>query len=75
MARSPHDPTILGHLGDVYQRLGQMDQAVRTWEKALEAWKHVAPADYEPDQVRELEKKLARSRARGNSAATAPNDR
>jgi tetratricopeptide (TPR) repeat protein len=75
VARSPHDPTILGHLGDVYQRLGQMEQAVRTWEKALEAWKHVAPADYEPDQVHELEKKLARSRARANAASTTPSDR
>lgn len=71
VARSPHDPTILGHLGDVYQRLGQIEQAIATWQSALEAWKHVAPADYESEQVHELEKKLARARSRPANKKTA----
>ncbi len=60
--RSPRDPTILGHLGDVYDRLGQTDLAVETWQKALDQWTHVVPADYEPAKVKALRKKLSHAR-------------
>ncbi len=71
--RSPHDPTILGHLGDVYDRLGQTDLAVQTWQKALDEWGHVVPADYEPAKVKALRKKLSRARkqSRRKSATAA----
>lgn len=59
---SPNDPTILGHLGDVYQGLGQDDLAISTWEKALTQWHRAVPADYEPDQVREIEKKISKAK-------------
>jgi tetratricopeptide (TPR) repeat protein len=59
VAGSPHDPTILGHLGDVYDRLGQTGLAINTWQKALAEWKRVVPADYEADKVRNLQRKLA----------------
>jgi len=29
--RQSHDPTILGHLGDVYMKLGQTNRAVSCW--------------------------------------------
>jgi tetratricopeptide (TPR) repeat protein len=64
VAHSPNDPTILGHLGDVYDRLGDTSLAIQTWEKALAAWRHAVPADYEPAKVKALERKLARARER-----------
>jgi tetratricopeptide (TPR) repeat protein len=31
----PEDATVYDHLADTYQKLGKMDEAVRSWEKAL----------------------------------------
>ncbi|HKW87611.1 MAG TPA: tetratricopeptide repeat protein [Candidatus Acidoferrales bacterium] len=58
VAHSTGDPTILGHLGEVYARLGQSDRAEKTWEKALAQWQKALPADYEADKVSSLESKL-----------------
>jgi len=30
------DPVILEHLGDVYQKLGNKEDAIKAWEKSLE---------------------------------------
>jgi tetratricopeptide (TPR) repeat protein len=70
IAIRPNDPTVLGHLGDVYDSLGQTNLAVATWEKALAQWKRVAPADYEPKKVRAIERKVAEAKnsARKNHA-------
>ena len=70
---SPHDPTILGHLGDVYDRLGETGLALTTWQKALAEWKHAVPADYEADKVRDLERKVteAKKRSERNKKHTA----
>jgi tetratricopeptide (TPR) repeat protein len=56
--RQKHDPTILGHLGDVYSKLGQSDQAAIYWERALAEWQKAVPADYETDKVTELDAQL-----------------
>jgi tetratricopeptide (TPR) repeat protein len=56
--RQKHDPTILGHLGDVYAKLGQSDQAAIYWERALAEWQKAVPADYETDKVNELDAQL-----------------
>lgn len=58
----PNDPTVLGHLGDVYQGLGQTSLALSTWEKALAQWRLVAPADYEPKLVRTIERKVSEAK-------------
>jgi tetratricopeptide (TPR) repeat protein len=63
IARSGHDPTILTHLGELYYKMGRTTDAIAAWEKALEAWHHVLPADYEPDKVAGLEKRLASAKA------------
>jgi len=52
--REPADPTIEEHIGDLEARQGNVEGAIRHWEKALEL-KHE-----EPDRVRE---KLKRARA------------
>ncbi|MGH9775725.1 MAG: tetratricopeptide repeat protein [Candidatus Acidiferrales bacterium] len=57
-AHTPHDPTVLGHLGDVYAKLGLGERAAAAYEKAQYEWQHSLPADYEPDQVAQLDQKL-----------------
>ena len=52
--REPSDPTIEEHIGDLEAREGNVEGAIRHWEKALDL-KHE-----EPDRVRE---KLRRARA------------
>lgn len=56
--RESHDPTILGHLGDVYAKMGQQDRAAQYWERALTEWQRAVPADYEADKVNELDAQL-----------------
>lgn len=56
--RDSHDPTILGHLGDVCMKLGQTDRAAELMERALAEWQRAVPADYEPDRITELDAQL-----------------
>ncbi len=53
-----HDPTILGHLGDVYAKMGQTDRAAQYWERAQREWQKAVPADYDTDKVNELDAQL-----------------
>ena len=56
--RDGQDPTILSHLGNVYQKLGQNDRAAATYERSLAAWQKATPADYEADKVTDVETQL-----------------
>jgi Tfp pilus assembly protein PilF len=58
VAHSKNDPTILGHLGDVYAKMGRTERAAALWEKALAEWQKALPADYEADRVSELDQEL-----------------
>lgn len=58
VSHSANDPTVLGHLGEVYAKLGQTDRAEQIWEKALVYWHKALPADYETEKVSDLETKL-----------------
>lgn len=49
----PNDPTILDHLGDVYEKLGQLDAAVTSWQRALEV---------SPENADAIRSKLSRIR-------------
>lgn len=62
--RQGNDPTILGHLGDVYLKLGDTQQAAATFERALQQWQKAAPADYEPAKVTELDAQLKKLKKR-----------
>ena len=46
--RESHDPTILSHLGDVYAKMGKDSLAEAQWQKSLDEWHRVLPADFEP---------------------------
>jgi Tfp pilus assembly protein PilF len=62
--RQTHDPTVLGHLGDVYAKLGQTERAATYWERALTEWQKSVPADYEADKVNELDAQLKKVKRR-----------
>jgi tetratricopeptide (TPR) repeat protein len=74
VAREGNDPTILGHLGDVYLKLGQTDRAAEIYEQALTDWQKAAPADYDAEKVNEVDtqlKTLKRRLAQKSSPDTA----
>ena len=59
VARTAHDPTLCEHLGEVYYKLGRPSLALAEWTKAQAFWREVVPADYEPAQASELDKKIS----------------
>ncbi len=72
LVHRPNDPTILGHLAEVYDRLGQTPLAITTWERSLTEWRRALPADYDPSRVRDVQRKLDRAKseaARGDHTA------
>jgi tetratricopeptide (TPR) repeat protein len=72
--RQSHDPTILGHLGDVYMKLGQNERAATYWERALAEWRKAIPAEYEADKVNDVDaqlKNLRRHTAQKSAPETA----
>ena len=72
--RQSHDPTILGHLGDVYMKLGQTNRAIGCWERALAEWQKAIPADYDAEKVNDLDaqlKNLKRHTAQKSNPETA----
>jgi tetratricopeptide (TPR) repeat protein len=56
--RESHDPTILSHLGDVYAKMGKDSLAESQWQKSLDEWHRVLPAEFEPAKMAEVEQKI-----------------
>ena len=57
--RESHDPTILSHLGDLYAKMGKDSLAEAQWQKSLDEWHRVLPADFEPAKMAEVEQKIS----------------
>jgi Tfp pilus assembly protein PilF len=57
-ARESHDPTILSHLGDLYAKMGKDSLAEAQWQKSLDEWHRVLPAELEPPKMAEVEQKI-----------------
>ena len=57
--RESHDPTILSHLGDLYAKMGKDSLAEAQWQKSLDEWHRVLPADFEPARMAEVEQKVS----------------
>ena len=53
------DPVVHSHLGDVYFKLGKVEQARKHWEQSLREWKTSAKADQDPNEIDKVEAKLA----------------
>ena len=56
--RMNNDATIQDHLGDLYQKKGQLKQAAAHWERALDEWQRSVPGDVDQDYVAKTQKKL-----------------
>ena len=52
------DPTVLDHLGDLYQKTGRLKLAAANWERALNEWNRTVPAEVDADSVATVQKKL-----------------
>jgi tetratricopeptide (TPR) repeat protein len=59
VTREGHDPTILSHLGDVYAKMGKDSLAEAQWQKSLDEWHRVLPADFEAAKMAEVEQKIS----------------
>ena len=57
--RESHDPTILSHLGDVYAKMGKDSLAEAQWQKSLDEWHRVLPADFDSVRMAEVEQKIS----------------
>ena len=52
--REPTDPTIVEHLGDLEMKQGDVEDAIRHWEKALEL---------KSEEAERVQEKLRRARS------------
>jgi len=59
LERESHDPTILSHLGDIYAKMGKENLAETQWQKSLDEWHRVLPAEFEPAKMAEVEQKIS----------------
>ncbi|MBZ5524901.1 MAG: tetratricopeptide repeat protein [Acidobacteriia bacterium] len=56
--KSPNDPTVQDHLGELYARTSRWKLAATHWERALDEWNKSAPSDVDPQDVSRVQKKL-----------------
>jgi tetratricopeptide (TPR) repeat protein len=52
------DPTVLDHLGDLYQKTGRLKLAATNWERALTEWNRTLAADVDAADQARVQKKL-----------------
>jgi tetratricopeptide (TPR) repeat protein len=52
------DPTVLDHLGDLYQKTGRLKLAAANWERAINEWNRTIPAEVDGDSLASVQKKL-----------------
>ncbi|MGA2424176.1 MAG: tetratricopeptide repeat protein [Terriglobales bacterium] len=52
------DPTVLDHLGDLYQKTGRLKLAATNWERALTEWNRTIAAEVDPADPVRVQKKL-----------------
>jgi tetratricopeptide (TPR) repeat protein len=69
--RSPNDPTVLDHLGEIDAKESKLQGAIAEWEKSLTAYSTSLPADAEPADVAKVQHKLDAARVR-QAHATPP---
>ena len=66
------DPTVHDHLGDVYEKTGQLKQAVSQWERSMTEYAHSLPADADPEDVSKVRHKLEAARTKLARVSPAP---
>ncbi len=58
------DPTVHDHLGEVYEKTGNLKQAVEQWERSMTEYAHSLPADIDPADVAKVQHKLENARVK-----------
>jgi tetratricopeptide (TPR) repeat protein len=67
-----NDPTVLDHLGDLFQRTDRLKLAAASWERALEEWNKTVPAEVEQTDVAKVQRKLDAARVKLAKESSAP---
>ncbi len=62
--KSNNDPTVLEHLGDLFQKTDRLKLAAASWERALEQWNKTVSAEVETNDVAKVQKKLDAARVK-----------
>ena len=58
------DPTVHDHLGEVYEKTGNLKMAVAQWERSMTEYAHTLPADADPEDVQKVQHKLENARVK-----------
>ena len=58
------DPTVHDHLGEVYEKTGNLKMAVAQWERSMSEYAHSLPADAAPEDVAKVQRKLESARVK-----------
>jgi tetratricopeptide (TPR) repeat protein len=64
MERMSTDPTVHDHLGEVYEKTGNLKLAVAQWERSMTEYAHSLPADVDPSDVSKVQHKLENARVK-----------
>ena len=59
-----NDPTVLDHLGDLFQKTDRLKLAASSWERALEQYNKTVSAEVEPADVAKVQRKLDAARVK-----------
>ena len=62
--RSNADPTVHDHLGEVYEKTGNLKMAVAQWERSMTEYASSLPADADPGDVSKVQHKLENARVK-----------
>ncbi|MGH9588014.1 MAG: tetratricopeptide repeat protein [Acidobacteriaceae bacterium] len=62
--RNGTDPTVHDHLGQLYEKIGQLKLAAAQWELSLKEFAITSPADTEPGSMGRVQKRLDSARIR-----------
>jgi tetratricopeptide (TPR) repeat protein len=68
--RSNSDPTVHDHLGEVYEKTGNLKMAVAQWERSMTEYASSLPADADPADVSKVQHKLENARVKLAKAGT-----
>ncbi|HZY63829.1 MAG TPA: tetratricopeptide repeat protein [Edaphobacter sp.] len=58
------DPTVHDHLGEVYEKTGNLKMAVEQWQRSMSEYAHSLPADADPADVAKVQHKLENARVK-----------
>jgi len=62
--RMNSDPTVHDHLGEVYEKTGNLKMAVAQWERSMTEYAHSLPSDADPEDVQKVQHKLENARVK-----------